>query len=245
MVVEQKEPHAGRMAFADVEQPATFEARCTLAERIRDELEVPLPLYVDGMDDASRALFSDLPSPAFVIDREGRIADKLPWADPEPLRRSIETVLARAQVPPAVDGTRTLDERDAWARAALARGDADRARAWLEGEPTPTRAEGQDDRETESRGSQSPDAVARAAVARARALAKADASELAAQVRAARRAIDAAWQEDRARAVAALCELAAVAGADARATWRAALDALDARAPERVRSFLTQQAGAK
>lgn len=100
LVVEQKEPHAGRMAFEDVKQPATFAERCALAERMRDELEVTMPIYVDGMDDASRALFSDLPSPAFLIDREGRIADKLPWADPEPLGNAI-TRLLRDEKPPA------------------------------------------------------------------------------------------------------------------------------------------------
>jgi len=94
-VVEQKEPHAGRMAFSAIEQPATFAARCELARRIRDELEVPLPIWVDGMDDASRALFSDLPSPAFVIDRDGRIADKMPWAEPRLLQDSIVRVLGK------------------------------------------------------------------------------------------------------------------------------------------------------
>src|SRR5262245_2982522 len=78
------------MAFRDVAQPATLAERCALASRIRDELEVPLPILVDGMDDASRALFSDLPAPAFVIDAKGTIVDKLPWADPEPLAASID-----------------------------------------------------------------------------------------------------------------------------------------------------------
>jgi hypothetical protein len=90
LVVEQREPHAGRMAFRDVAQPATLAERCALARRIRDELEVPLPILVDGMDDASRALFSDLPAPAFVLDAKGTIVDKLPWADPEPLAASMD-----------------------------------------------------------------------------------------------------------------------------------------------------------
>jgi hypothetical protein len=100
-VIEQKEPHAGRMAFADVAQPRTFVERVALARAIRDELEVTLPIYVDGMDDASRALFSDLPSPAFLIDRSGRIADKLPWADAAPLEAALATLLARERMPAA------------------------------------------------------------------------------------------------------------------------------------------------
>jgi hypothetical protein len=119
VVVEQKEPHAGRMAFAAVEQPTTLAERLALACRIRDELEVPLPIFVDGMDDASRALFSDLPSPAFVIDREGRIADKLPWADAESLGPSLAALLARDAKASA--GTGRLVER--MRRAAKARRD--------------------------------------------------------------------------------------------------------------------------
>lgn len=87
------------MAFADVAQPRTFAERVALACRIRDELEVTLPIYVDGMDDASRALFSDLPSPAFLIDRSGRIDDKLPWADPAPLETALGSLLARERAP--------------------------------------------------------------------------------------------------------------------------------------------------
>jgi hypothetical protein len=51
------------MAFREVAQPATFEERRALAVRARDELQIPMTLLVDGMDDASRALFGDLPSP--------------------------------------------------------------------------------------------------------------------------------------------------------------------------------------
>jgi hypothetical protein len=101
LVVEQREPHAGRMAFRDVAQPATLAERCALARRMRDELEVPLPILVDGMDDASRALFSDLPAPAFVLDAKGTIVDKLPWADPQPLAASIDLAAgATPAIPP-------------------------------------------------------------------------------------------------------------------------------------------------
>ena len=87
------------MAFRDIAQPATLAERCALAQRIRDELEVPLPILVDGMDDSSRALFSDLPAPAFVLDAKGAIVDKLPWADPEPLAASIDRAANATCVP--------------------------------------------------------------------------------------------------------------------------------------------------
>lgn len=97
LVVHQREPHAGQMAFRAIEQPTSFEERRTLALRARDELQIPMTILVDGMDDASRALFGDLPSPAFVIDAHGVIRDKLPWADPDLLGKRLEALLAASQ----------------------------------------------------------------------------------------------------------------------------------------------------
>jgi len=231
VVVEQKEPHAGRMAFAEVEQPTSFAARCTLARRIRDELEVPLPIYVDGMDDASRALFSDLPSPAFVIDRAGRIADKLPWADAEPLAASLKTVLARDAADPAlkVSGA-TLEHRDAHARRLLAAGKATDALAWLDAKPEPTAA--------------SAAVTARAATTRTLAQRDGKAEERTAAIDAAQQAAAAAWSTDPARLLAARVELAEAAGdlPIAATLWRAALAGLQAQAPELTREWLRKRA---
>ena len=96
LVVHQREPHAGQMAFREVEQPATFEQRRALAVRARDELQIPATVLVDGMDDASRAVFGDLPSPAFVIDAQGVIRAKLAWADPERLAASVKDLATAA-----------------------------------------------------------------------------------------------------------------------------------------------------
>lgn len=228
-VVEQKEPHVGRMAFADIEQPATFAERCTLAQRIRDELEVPLPIYVDGMDDASRALFSELPSPAFVIDRQGNIADKLPWADAEPLQASIDAALAVGPKPLAPEATWTLDQRDAFARRALATGDAEVALRWLDAVPDeapavpPTLL-----------------AVARAAITRCHALRDASVERRRAALATAREVTAAAWPGDVPRRLAALCELATLAaGTDLEGElWRAAQATLEPRAPAVTRAFV-------
>jgi len=99
IIVYQKEPHAGQLAFKDIEQPESFEARCELAKRMQDEYELPMTLLVDTMEDQSRELFSDLPSPAFVIDAEGIVRDKFPWADAE----TIGPAIAKLAVPPAAD----------------------------------------------------------------------------------------------------------------------------------------------
>lgn len=83
VVVYQREPHAGQMAFKDVRQPETYEERRALAKKAKEELEIGLPLWIDTMEDLSRALFGDLPSPAILIGPDGVIRAKLPWAEPE------------------------------------------------------------------------------------------------------------------------------------------------------------------
>ncbi|MBL8734933.1 MAG: hypothetical protein JNL12_00770 [Planctomycetes bacterium] len=82
--VYQREPHAGQMAFADIQQPADLGERVQLARRTCEAMALPPDqIWVDGMDDQSRALFGNLPSPAIVVDPFGVIRAKLPWAEPE------------------------------------------------------------------------------------------------------------------------------------------------------------------
>jgi hypothetical protein len=93
VVVAQKEPHAGQMAFRDVDQPQAIDERRALAQRMKDELELPMLVLVDSMDDQSRERYSDLPSPAFVIDRDGRIAAKFPWADADQISAALAPLI--------------------------------------------------------------------------------------------------------------------------------------------------------
>ena len=89
LIVYQKEPHAGQLAFKEVAQPKNFEERCLLAQKMKDEYELPMQVLIDTMEDQSRALFSDLPSPAFVIDEDGIVRDKFPWADAALIETSV------------------------------------------------------------------------------------------------------------------------------------------------------------
>lgn len=245
-VVEQREPHAGRMAFADLEQPATFAERLALARRLRDELEVTLPIYVDGMDDASRALFSDLPSPAFVMDRAGRIAKKLPWAEPEPLGKVLDELLARdaaAPVPTKVDMEQLLDQRLVQARQLLQHRRPGAALDWL---AVPTVEELQRARsqvgvlgrlDGELR------VEALAAITRLRALAAQPVELRAGAVHAAQQAALAAFAGDPLRLVAARVEIAELAvGLPSQGLlWQEALAALPEGAPEAMRDWLQQR----
>ena len=78
------------MAFRDIRQPESFVERAVLAKRMKEEFELPMEVLVDTMDDASRKIFSDLPSPVFVIDKNGIVKDKFPWPDQEQIAASIE-----------------------------------------------------------------------------------------------------------------------------------------------------------
>lgn len=88
-VVYQREPHAGQLGFRDVVQPRTMEERRALARRTREATGLRVPFLIDGLDDASRALFGDLPNAAILVGHDGRIEDKLPWAEPKLLARAL------------------------------------------------------------------------------------------------------------------------------------------------------------
>lgn len=117
--VYQREPHAGQMAFADIQQPADLGERVQLARRTCEAMALPPEqIWVDGMDDQSRALFGNLPSPAIVVDPFGVIRAKLPWAEPElltpQLKELVPTLPAAAEAllaPPSADGTAPGPER--------------------------------------------------------------------------------------------------------------------------------------
>jgi hypothetical protein len=95
------------MAFEDVPQPTTIEERLTLARRACEEFELPQDFWIDGLDDQSRALFGDLPSPALIIGPDGKVVAKLPWAEPDMLDSKLDEQLS------AVDALLSDPESDA------------------------------------------------------------------------------------------------------------------------------------
>jgi len=115
------------MSFSDIPQPGTYDERCALARRLDTELTMPGVLLVDTMDDASRTLFGDLPTPAMVIDRRGIIRSKLPWAEPDVLRPRLKRIADATYAPP-----QSSREAAADAVAALYVGRPDRAAPLLD-----------------------------------------------------------------------------------------------------------------
>ena len=82
------------MAFKDIAQPETFAARVKLAAKMKNEYEMPMTVLVDTMEDQSRALFSDLPSPVFIINAEGVIQNKFPWPEAEQIKTAVAEMLS-------------------------------------------------------------------------------------------------------------------------------------------------------
>jgi len=82
------------MAFKKISQPESFEARVELAQKMKDEYEMPMTVLVDTMEDKSRALFSDLPSPVFIIDSKGVIRNKFPWPESEQIDKAVSEMTA-------------------------------------------------------------------------------------------------------------------------------------------------------
>lgn len=106
-MVYQREPHAGQMAFREVQQPRDRTERVELAKKTLAELQLDVDLWIDDSGDQSRALFGDLPNSAIVIDASGTIRLKLSWCEPEVLRGSlpeIEWLQRENRVTPAEDG---------------------------------------------------------------------------------------------------------------------------------------------
>ncbi|MBK8097695.1 MAG: hypothetical protein IPK26_11345 [Planctomycetes bacterium] len=82
IVCYQREPHAGQLGFARVEQPRTQAERAALARKTCDELQLAVDLWIDDLGDSCRAAFGELPNSAIVIEADGKVRCKLPWCDP-------------------------------------------------------------------------------------------------------------------------------------------------------------------
>ena len=118
----QREPHAGQLGFADVEQPRTLAERAHLARRTLADSGLDVDVWIDGLDDASRFAFGALPNWAIVVDPAGIVRLKLPWFVPEVVDRGIGEVLWEFRADkPAADGQHTARaERTATLLAAVA-----------------------------------------------------------------------------------------------------------------------------
>jgi hypothetical protein len=81
VIIYTREPHARQLEFKEIAQPTTWEERCAIAKKTKEELKLDALILIDDMGDPSRKLFGDVPNPAIFIEMDGTIKDKLVWAD--------------------------------------------------------------------------------------------------------------------------------------------------------------------
>lgn len=74
-------------------QPGSLAARIVQASESTAALDTAGRVLVDGMDDAAWSAYGEAPSPAYVIDRSGRIALRQVWVKPEGIRAALDRLL--------------------------------------------------------------------------------------------------------------------------------------------------------
>ncbi|MFT7618445.1 MAG: hypothetical protein ACI97A_002088 [Planctomycetota bacterium] len=90
VVIYTREPHARQLAFKKIVQPLNWKERRDLAQKTKDELKIDALFLIDEMGDPSRKLFGDVPNPAIFVEKNGKIKDKLSWADASEVDRVIQ-----------------------------------------------------------------------------------------------------------------------------------------------------------
>lgn len=101
-------PHTGEewdlwvnwLSGVRIAEARSLPERIERASQARESLDLEIPLVVDRMDDAVWRAYGAASAPAFVIDREGKVAARQVWSDPSALRETLDRLLA-ADVGPA------------------------------------------------------------------------------------------------------------------------------------------------
>jgi peroxiredoxin len=93
LFVYVREAHPGERVPAH----HTAAEKVRAAALLRDDEQVAMPLLVDDVGGPIHRKYSKLPSPAFLIDRSGRVAFRSMWANPEELASAIEGLLELQQ----------------------------------------------------------------------------------------------------------------------------------------------------
>lgn len=73
------------------------EMRLEAAQSSHSELNLSYPMVVDNMNDEVWKNYGRAPSAAFIIDQGGRIALRLPWVDPLPIRQTLDEILSKGK----------------------------------------------------------------------------------------------------------------------------------------------------
>ena len=73
----------------------SIDDKIAAAELLREEEEVEIPIMVDDLDGAIHKKYGKLPSPAYLVDKSGRIAFRSLWGRPGEIEAALEELLER------------------------------------------------------------------------------------------------------------------------------------------------------
>ena len=79
-----------------LEQPETLSERLVRARKANKDLDLPLQLLVDTMENTGWKLYGEAPSAAYLIAPDGRVALRQGWVNPAKLDKAIKRVLEDA-----------------------------------------------------------------------------------------------------------------------------------------------------
>jgi Spy/CpxP family protein refolding chaperone len=79
-----------------VPQARSLDERRTEARLAQEKLGITIPIAVDSMDDAASTAFDAFPNGAIVIGKDGNIAARQQWTNPDTLRNEIDDAAAQA-----------------------------------------------------------------------------------------------------------------------------------------------------
>lgn len=83
-----------RLTGVRLRAPTTLDERRERAVDTVQRLELDAAMLVDGMDDVAWEAFGAAPSPAFVLDTDGRVVLRQVWVDPKELRQVLRSLVS-------------------------------------------------------------------------------------------------------------------------------------------------------
>lgn len=90
LVIYTREAHPGQFRFREIKQHRTFEDRCRLARRLREEARLEnRTILVDRLDNSVTNLYRGFPNKLYLVGLDGKIRYASRWARAEPLRKEL------------------------------------------------------------------------------------------------------------------------------------------------------------
>jgi Spy/CpxP family protein refolding chaperone len=74
----------------EIAQPTDDAGRIEVAKRAREAMKITIPIALDDLSDSVATAYGGMPNAAVIVDRDGTIAYRQTWCDPEGLHRKLD-----------------------------------------------------------------------------------------------------------------------------------------------------------